>query len=164
MATSKLKVPILILLGSTSDRPAMAGCEAVLGELGIGYRLEISSAHRHPDRTRRLARTAERQGYQVIITAAGLAAHISGVVASESLLPVIGVPLAGSPLAGLDALYSMVQMPRGVPVATMALASSGPVNAAIFAAQILAIEDRQVKTRLTRWKAKLARRSSPKRS
>lgn len=148
---------VLVILGSDSDRQAMQSCFETLGQLGILHRIEVSSAHRQPERTRLLAREAEKAGVQVIITAAGLAAHLPGVVKAETILPVIGVPLAVSPLNGIDALYSMVQMPKGVPVATMALASSGAINAALLAGEILAINDPVIRQRLLRWKNNLAR-------
>lgn len=143
---------VLILLGSKSDEQAMAGCVEYLGRFGIPHALKISSAHRQPDETASLARDAERDGYGVVIAAAGMAAHLPGVVASHTLLPVIGVPLEGSALHGVDALYSIVQMPAGIPVATVAIGSAGAKNAAILAAEILALNDDTLREALTQFR------------
>lgn len=132
---------VLILLGSKSDEQAMSGCVEYLTRFGIAYDVKVSSAHRQPDETAALARGAERDGYGVVIAAAGMAAHLPGVVASHTTLPVIGVPLEGSALHGVDALYSIVQMPAGIPVATVAIGSAGAKNAAILAAEIFALND-----------------------
>lgn len=148
---------VLVILGSKSDEEAMAGCLALLDEFGIGYDFQISSAHRNPGRTKALAETAESKGFEVVIAAAGMAAALPGVVASHTTLPVIGVPLKGSALNGVDALYAIVQMPAGVPVATMAIGSHGAKNAAIFAARIIALSDSKVKTKLKEYYDKLAR-------
>lgn len=132
---------VLILLGSKSDAEVMGEAARILGELRIPCTMTVASAHRSPERTQALAREAEGAGYCVIIAGAGAAAHLAGCVAAETVLPVIGVPLAGSPLFGFDALLSTVQMPAGVPVATMAVGKAGAQNAAILAAQILAQSD-----------------------
>jgi phosphoribosylaminoimidazole carboxylase PurE protein len=123
---------------------------------GISYTLTVSSAHRQPAQTTRLAREAREAGYRAIICVAGMAAHLGGVVAAHTTLPVIGVPIGGSSLGGADALYSFVQMPAGVPVATMAIGPAGFANAVIFCAQVLALHDEGVAERLETFKSELA--------
>src|SRR3989441_7246184 len=123
-------------MGSDSDPPVMEEALKILEEFGVAYEVDITSAHRTPDVTAEHARSAEKRGFGAIILGAGHAAHLAGVVAAHTTLPVIGVPLASSALQGLDSLLSTVQMPGGVPVATMAIGKSGAINAAIFAAQI----------------------------
>ena len=130
-----------IVIGSDSDRDVMQVCLKQLDELGIAAELNVLSAHRTPDRARAYAREARARGVRVLIGAAGMAAHLAGALAAESLLPVIGVPLEGGPLRGIDALLATVQMPKGVPVAAMAIGKAGAQNAALFAAQILALDD-----------------------
>lgn len=130
---------VLIMLGSKSDMPYADRCRATLSELGIDSDLEISSAHRQPDRTDEIAKNAADSGYEVIICMAGLAAALPGVVAARTDLPVIGVPLPAA-LEGLDALLAIAQMPGGVPVATMGIGNAGAKNAAILAARILALK------------------------
>jgi len=132
---------VLILMGSRADKEVMGEAARVLSEYGIPCTMTVASAHRSPGRTRQIASQAEGEGYSVIIAGAGAAAHLAGVVAAETLLPVIGVPLAGSPLSGFDSLLSTVQMPAGIPVATMAVGKAGAQNAAHLAAQILALTD-----------------------
>ena len=149
---------VLILLGSKSDLEAVKGCGELLDKFEVPYRLEISSAHRQPDKTRNLVKEAEETGAEVIIAAAGMAAHLPGVIASLTTLPVIGVPLAGSALSGVDSLYSIVQMPAGIPVATMAIGSHGAKNAAIFAVEILALNDDSLKAKLKSYRDELAAR------
>jgi 5-(carboxyamino)imidazole ribonucleotide mutase len=129
-----------IVIGSASDRDVMDECIRALEEVGISFEISISSAHRSPDKTRDYALTASQRGIEVIIAGAGWAAHLAGVLASHTALPVIGVPIDSSPLRGIDALLSTVQMPPGVPVATMAIGRGGARNAALFAAQILALK------------------------
>lgn len=130
------KVPLVgIIMGSKSDLPTMEGCTKELEELGVTYELVIASAHRNPDKVHEWAGTAHERGLKVIIAAAGKAAHLGGVVAAFTPLPVIGVPMKTSDLGGLDSLLSMVQMPSGVPVACVAI--NGAKNAAIYATQIL---------------------------
>jgi len=142
-----------ILIGSESDRPVMERCLAQLEELGVAAELRCLSAHRTPDAVREYARAAEKRGIRVLVAGAGMAAHLAGALAAESLLPVVGVPLDAGPLHGVDALLSTVQMPRGVPVACMAIGESGAANAAVFAAEILALEDGTVRERLERLRA-----------
>ncbi|HEY7585048.1 MAG TPA: 5-(carboxyamino)imidazole ribonucleotide mutase [Candidatus Deferrimicrobiaceae bacterium] len=139
---------VLILMGSRSDADVMGEASRTLSELGIPCTTTIASAHRSPGRTQKLAREAEGEGFSVIIAGAGAAAHLAGVVASETVLPVIGVPLASSPLSGLDSLLSTAQMPGGVPVATMAVGRAGAQNAAYLAAQILALSDAKLRKKL----------------
>jgi len=137
-----------ILMGSDSDLPVMQEAAAMLQEFGIEYEMTIASAHRTPKKVLEYGQTADRRGIKVIIAGAGWAAHLAGVVASQTTLPVIGVPIDSSPLKGLDALLATVQMPGGVPVATMALGKAGAKNAGIFAAQIIAAADVKIANRL----------------
>lgn len=147
---------VLVLLGSDKDKVHLERGLPYFERLGITYRLVVSSAHRQPDQTASLAKGARTEGYQAVICLAGMAAHLGGVVAAHTTLPVIGVPLGGSALGGVDSLYSFVQMPAGVPVATMAIGPAGFVNAVIFCAQILALQDSAVATRLDDFKRELA--------
>jgi 5-(carboxyamino)imidazole ribonucleotide mutase len=135
-------------MGSKTDAEVMGEASRTLSELGVPFTMTVASAHRSPGRTQKLARDAEGDGYSVIIAGAGAAAHLAGVVAAETVLPVIGVPLASSPLSGLDSLLSTAQMPGGVPVATMAVGKAGAQNAAYLAAQILALSDPKLKKKL----------------
>jgi 5-(carboxyamino)imidazole ribonucleotide mutase len=137
---------VCILLGSDSDAEVMNNACIALDELGVTYEMQVSSAHRSPERTHDIVRNAERDGAAVYIAAAGMAAHLPGVVASLTTKPVIGVPLAGSPLQGNDALLAIVQMPPGIPVATVAI--NGARNAGILAAQMIALADPAVAQRL----------------
>jgi 5-(carboxyamino)imidazole ribonucleotide mutase len=146
MAKSK----ILIILGSDSDLPIMEDGLDFLKATGVPFTLDISSAHRHPEKTVALAQKAREQGIEVIIAAAGLAAHLPGVVASHTTLPVIGIPLKGDALNGLDSLFSIVQMPRGVPVATVGVNSSR--NACILACEILSIKYAEIRKKLEQLK------------
>lgn len=139
---------VLVLLGSESDRPVMEKTTATLSEFGISCQLEVASAHRNPKRVLELIEEGNRSGVAVYICGAGMAAHLAGMVAAHTIRPVIGVPLAGSELHGWDALLSTVQMPRGIPVATVAIGGHGAVNAAILAAQILAVSDESLAKRL----------------
>ena len=149
---------VLILIGSESDRETMKGCLENLDRFGVPHELVVSSAHRAPERTRRLATEARDRGVRVLICAAGMAAALPGVVAAHTTLPVIGVPLDGSPLSGVDSLHAIVQMPPGVPVATMAIGSAGAKNAAILAVEILALSDPELAAKLDAYKAELAGR------
>jgi phosphoribosylaminoimidazole carboxylase PurE protein len=137
------KASVLILFGSDSDRAVMEETANVLESFGVSSRMETASAHRSPDLVRELVRGASGQGIQVFIAGAGMANHLAGAVAAHTTRPVIGVPLGGSALSGVDALYSTVQMPAGVPVATVAIGSAGAKNAAVLAVQILALEIRR---------------------
>jgi phosphoribosylaminoimidazole carboxylase PurE protein len=149
---------VLILMGSKKDREVMSESVRMLDQFKIPYQMEVSSAHRHPERTRKLAQDAEKKGIKVIIAGAGMAAHLPGVVASCTNLPVIGVPLSASSLSGLDSLLSMVQMPSGIPVATVAIGEAGAKNAAIFAAQILALSDEKIRKSLDRFRRELGKK------
>lgn len=145
---------ILIVLGSDSDLPVMSATCAVLDEFGVDYSLRILSAHRVPQDVAQVATTAQEKGYQVIIGAAGMAAHLPGVIAAYTTLPVIGVPLQSAVLDGQDALYSIVQMPPGVPVATVGI--NAAKNAALLALQIIAVADTQISSMLKQYKATMA--------
>ncbi len=145
-----------VIIGSKSDYEHMVGACEVLTELKIAHEVRILSAHRTPDQTLKYAATAKQRGLKVIIAGAGGAAHLPGVLTAKTIVPVIGVPMPTSTLGGLDSLLSIVQMPKGVPVATMAIGKSGAANAALFAAAILALADPEVGERLTKWRAALA--------
>jgi phosphoribosylamine--glycine ligase len=147
---------VLILIGSASDAPVMQGAVDVLNELGVSSEMTVASAHRSPERVQRLTREAPSQGVRVFIVGAGAAAHLAGVVAAYTPLPVIGVPIDSSALSGLDALLSTVQMPPGVPVATVSIGKAGATNAGVLAAQILALSDSALAKRLGDYKKKLA--------
>jgi phosphoribosylaminoimidazole carboxylase PurE protein len=139
---------VAILMGSASDREQMAGCASVLGDLGIPYEVRVLSAHRTPEDTAGYAAGLAERGVRVAVAGAGMAAHLAGVVAAHTRLPVIGVPLAAGSLQGLDALLSTVQMPGGVPVATVGIGGAGAKNAAHLAARILALGDEDLRRRL----------------
>ena len=147
---------VLIVMGSDSDLPVMEGGAKVLAEFGVPFEMRISSAHRSPQRTASLAAEAAGRGVRVIIAGAGMAAHLAGVIAAETCLPVIGVPIGGGALNGLDALCSTVQMPGGVPVATMSIGAAGAKNAGIFAVQILALSDATLTEKLKAYRGKMA--------
>lgn len=151
-----VKPKVAIVLGSDSDFPVIQDAIRLLNEFGIPYEITVSSAHRSPDRTHRYAVTLEERGLQVIIACAGAAAHLAGVLASHTILPVIGVPIDSSPLNGLDALLSTSMMPAGVPVAAMGIGKAGATNAAILAAQILARADSALAQHLKEYKEKMA--------
>lgn len=152
------KPKVAVVLGSDSDYPVIEDLIRLLKEFGIPYELKVSSAHRSPDRTHRYAVTLEDRGMHVVIACAGAAAHLAGVLASHTILPVIGVPIDSSPMQGLDALLSTAMMPAGVPVATMGIGKPGATNAAILAAQILARSDAELARRLKEYKEQLAER------
>ena len=152
-----VKAKVAILFGSESDRTTMEEAARVLDSFGIAHEMEMASAHRSPDRVREFVKAAPARGVQVFIAAAGMANHLAGAVAAHTTRPVIGVPLDGSPLHGMDALYSTVQMPPGVPVATVAIGAAGAKNAAVLAAQILALSDPALENKLNELKARLAR-------
>jgi len=139
---------VLIMMGSDSDLPVMQEAADILAKFGVPYEIRISSAHRSPVRTMALASEAAGRGIRIIIAGAGMAAHLAGVVASKTTLPVIGVPMPGGALNGVDALYSTVQMPAGIPVATMAIGKAGAKNAGIFAVQVLALTDNRLEAAL----------------
>lgn len=135
---------VLIIMGSDSDLPVMREAAEILERFGVPWEMRISSAHRSPARTMALAAEAADRGIRIIIAGAGMAAHLAGVVAAKTILPVIGVPMPGGALNGVDALYSTVQMPGGIPVATMAIGKAGAKNAGLFAVQVLALADERL--------------------
>lgn len=143
-----------ILMGSDSDFPTMEEAAKILQDFAVGFEMHVSSAHRSPDRVSRFARDAEGRGLRVLIAGAGGAAHLAGVIAAHTVLPVIGVPMEGGALHGLDALLSTVQMPSGIPVATVAIGKAGARNAALLAIQILALSDPGVRRRLLAYRAR----------
>ena len=149
-------VKVGIIMGSPSDWPTMKEAAAILDELGVGYETKIVSAHRTPDRLWAYGKAAAGRGLQVIIAGAGGAAHLPGMMASKTRVPVVGVPVQTRALAGLDSLYSIVQMPKGYPVATMAIGAAGAANAGLLAAGILALHDDALARRLDAWRAALS--------
>lgn|SRR5574341_80812 len=151
------KPRVLILVGSKSDTETMQQAYQILKQFQIPCQMIISSAHRNPAKTHQIAKKASQNGIKVIICAAGMAAHLAGAVASETYLPVIGVPIANSYFKGTDAYLSTLQMPFGVPVATMSVGNSGAKNAAVLAAQMLALTDAKLKKRLQEFKKNLAK-------
>lgn len=146
-----------IVMGSDTDLPVMREAAATLKKFGIPFEIEITSAHRSPDRTHEYARTAAERGLKAIIVGAGGASHLAGIIAGVTTLPVIAVPMATTPLSGMDALLSTVQMPSGVPVGVMAVDKAGAINAAIYAAEIIATSDPEMARRLAKHKEDLAR-------
>jgi phosphoribosylaminoimidazole carboxylase PurE protein len=151
------KPRVSILYGSESDRGTMEETARVLERFGVPHEMEAASAHRTPEKVRDHVRSASERGVAIFIAAAGMANHLAGAVAAQTTLPVIGVPLAGSPLGGIDALLSTVQMPAGVPVATVAIGSAGAKNAAVLAVEILALGDVGLRLKLEDFKQGLAR-------
>jgi 5-(carboxyamino)imidazole ribonucleotide mutase len=161
MSPKKAPLPrVGVVLGSDSDIETMRPCLVTLKEFGIPYEVRVISAHRTPLAAHEYAATAIERGLQALIAAAGGAAHLAGVLASITPLPVIGVPMPTSHLGGLDSLLSVVQMPSGVPVATVAVGKSGPVNAAVLAAQILATADTRLREKIIEYKLRLGERVS----
>ena len=148
---------VAIFMGSKSDLPLMREAAEVLKKLGVSYDMTVTSAHRTPDRTEKLIKAFEANGGEVFIAGAGSAAHLAGVIAARTVLPVIGVPIDSSPLQGWDALLATVQMPGGVPVASMAVGKAGAKNAGIFAAQIIARKDPELVKRLVAYKEEMAK-------
>ncbi|WP_371156550.1 5-(carboxyamino)imidazole ribonucleotide mutase [Jannaschia sp. 2305UL9-9] len=148
--------PVGIIMGSTSDWPTMKEAADMLDALSVPYETAIVSAHRTPDRLWSYGKTAADRGLRVIIAGAGGAAHLPGMMASKTRIPVIGVPVQTKALSGVDSLYSIVQMPRGFPVATMAIGAAGAANAGLMAAAILAVSDPDLARRLDQWRADLS--------
>lgn len=144
-----------VVMGSKSDAEVMQGALDVLTSLGIEHEVNIISAHRNPDKAREYAQSARKRGIEVIIAAAGMAAHLPGVLASWTTLPVIGVPMASGELKGVDALYSIVQMPTGIPVACVAIGSTGAKNAAYLAAEILALKHDKILRAYEKYRSEL---------
>ena len=153
-----MSLKVAIVLGSDSDYPVIQEMLKVLCEFDVTHEVTVSSAHRSPERTRRYVAKLEQRGVQVVIACAGAAAHLAGVLAAHTILPVIGVPIDSSPLQGLDALLSTSMMPAGVPVATMGIGKAGATNAAVLAVQILALSDPTLARRLKDYKKQLADR------
>lgn len=157
MAETRPTAPrVLVLTGSSSDLPEIEKMVPLLERFGLSHRIEVASAHRQPQKVHQLLEEAERGGTEIFIAAAGMAAHLPGVVASLTDKPVIGVPLASGPLAGFDALLSIVQMPPGIPVATVAVGGAGARNAAVLAARILALKDPRVAAALADYRREMA--------
>jgi phosphoribosylaminoimidazole carboxylase PurE protein len=156
-AKSAKKALVSVVMGSDSDLPIMTETTKVLEEFGIDFELILTSAHRTPQRTTKFAAFAAGRGIKVIVVGAGAAAHLAGVIASQTTLPVIGIPINATALNGLDALLSTVQMPGGIPVATMAIGKAGAKNAALFAARILALENKELRTKLSAYIKKMAK-------
>ena len=146
--------PVAIIMGSTSDWETMEHAALILGELGVAYATHVVSAHRTPDRLYQFAKNAQKQGIKVIIAGAGGAAHLPGMTASMTSLPVLGVPVESKALKGMDSLLSIVQMPGGVPVGTLAIGKPGAINAGLLAASILALSDEKLAKKLTAWREK----------
>jgi len=145
-----------VIMGSDSDLPVMEGALQVLDEFEVPYEVRILSAHRSPEETSGYARSGAQRGLKVLIAGAGWAAHLAGILAAETILPVIGIPVNSSPLQGFDALLATVQMPPGIPVATMAIGKGGARNAALFAVQILALQEPDLSEKLRVFKLKMA--------
>jgi 5-(carboxyamino)imidazole ribonucleotide mutase len=155
---SSKKIRVGIIMGSKSDWSTMKAAADVLDELGIGNEAKILSAHRTPDQHREYVESAQSRGLCVIIAGAGAAAHLAGVTAAKTLLPVLGVPIQGGALNGLDSLLSIVQMPKGIPVGTLAIGEGGAANAGLLAAAIIALQDTEVAARLEAYRAAQTKR------
>ncbi|WP_313099622.1 5-(carboxyamino)imidazole ribonucleotide mutase [Atlantibacter hermannii] len=152
MSLSQNPARIAIVMGSKSDWATMQHAAEILDALDVPHHVEVVSAHRTPDKLFSFAETAQDNGYQVIIAGAGGAAHLPGMIAAKTLVPVLGVPVQSAALSGVDSLYSIVQMPRGIPVGTLAIGKAGAANAALLAAQILAQHDSVLLARLAQWR------------
>ena len=152
MTTNKKNQKVAIVMGSQSDYPVMKKCEEILKIFRIKYETKIVSAHRTPDRMFAFSKTAAKNNFSVIVAGAGGSAHLPGMIASLSALPVIGVPIETKKLKGLDSLLSIVQMPKGIPVGTVAIGKNGAFNAGLLAASIIALSDSQIKKKLDRWR------------
>ncbi|MGV7094204.1 5-(carboxyamino)imidazole ribonucleotide mutase [Siccibacter turicensis] len=152
MSSSQNPARIAIVMGSKSDWATMQFAAEILDALNVPHHVEVISAHRTPDKLFSFAESAQHNGYQVIIAGAGGAAHLPGMIAAKTLVPVLGVPVQSAALSGVDSLYSIVQMPRGIPVGTLAIGKAGAANAALLAAQILAQHDAALLERLAAWR------------
>jgi phosphoribosylaminoimidazole carboxylase PurE protein len=150
-----MKMKVAVFIGSDSDYEVVQHALDILKEFQVSFTLEVTSAHRSPDRTVKLVQSSEREGAEVFIAVAGKAAHLAGVVASHTVRPVIGVPVESPALSGLDALLSTVQMPKGIPVATMGLGKSGAANAALLAIQVLSLGDTSLREKLKEYREKM---------
>jgi len=148
---------IAVFIGSDSDFDIAKEAVSVFKEFGVSFHLEVTSAHRSPERTKKLVSDLEKQGADIFIAVAGKAAHLAGVVASHTYKPVIGVPVGGAALGGLDALLSTVQMPKGIPVACMGIGKSGAVNAALLAVEILSLQDESIAEKLATYREKMVK-------
>lgn len=153
------QIQVSVVMGSESDLPVMKKCLEILDDFAVVYEMKVLSAHRMPEATSGYAKNIEKRGIKVVVAGAGGAAHLPGTIAAHTIIPVIGVPLASSNLQGLDALYSIVQMPAGVPVACMAIGAAGAKNAAILAVKILSLSSSELKKRMEKYKARLAQGS-----
>ncbi|MFC0140843.1 5-(carboxyamino)imidazole ribonucleotide mutase [Erwinia mallotivora] len=156
MSSNAAPARIAIVMGSKSDWATMQFAADILTSLAVPFHCEVVSAHRTPDKLFSFAEQAAENGFQVIIAGAGGAAHLPGMLAAKTLVPVLGVPVQSAALSGVDSLYSIVQMPRGIPVGTLAIGKAGAANAALLAAQILALHDNQLASRLDGWRQKQA--------
>ena len=152
MKSIKSKHKVSIVMGSKSDYPTMKSCEDILKKLKVKYETNIVSAHRTPDRMVKFAKSAEANNISVIIAGAGGSAHLPGMIASLTTVPVLGVPIESKKLKGLDSLLSIVQMPKGIPVGTLAIGESGAFNAGLYAASIISVFDKDIRRNLTKWK------------
>ena len=152
MVTIKSKHKVSIVMGSKSDYPTMRLCEDILKKLKVKYETNIVSAHRTPDRMVKFAKSAEANNISVIIAGAGGSAHLPGMIASLTTVPVLGVPIESKKLKGLDSLLSIVQMPKGIPVGTLAIGESGAFNAGLYAASIISVFDKEIRRNLTKWR------------
>ena len=152
MKTIKSKHKVSIVMGSKSDYPTMKSCEDILKKLKVKYETNIVSAHRTPDRMVKFAKSAEANNISVIIAGAGGSAHLPGMIASLTTVPVLGVPIESKKLKGLDSLLSIVQMPKGIPVGTLAIGESGAFNAGLYAASIISVFDKDIRRNLTKWR------------
>ena len=152
MVTIKSKHKVSIVMGSKSDYPTMKLCEDILKKLKVKYETNIVSAHRTPDRMVKFAKSAEANNISVIIAGAGGSAHLPGMIASLTTVPVLGVPIESNKLKGLDSLLSIVQMPKGIPVGTLAIGESGAFNAGLYAASIISVFDKDIRRNLTKWR------------
>lgn len=152
MSSNAAPARIAIVMGSKSDWATMQFAADILTSLAVPFHCEVVSAHRTPDKLFSFAEQAAENGFQVIIAGAGGAAHLPGMLAAKTLVPVLGVPVQSAALSGVDSLYSIVQMPRGIPVGTLAIGKAGAANAALLAAAILALHDKELATRLSDWR------------
>ena len=152
MAKRKSKILVGVIIGSKSDLPFIKETLNILESFKISYELKVLSAHRNPDKTSKYAEEAEKRGIEVIIAAAGLSAHLAGALAARTLLPVIGIPVPGEPLKGVESFLSTLQMPSGVPVATMSIGKAGAKNSAILAAEILSLKYPEIRRKLREYK------------
>lgn len=155
---------VSVVMGSKSDHPVMKNCTEMLDDFSIFYEVKVLSAHRMPEATMEYAKNLVKRGVRVVIAGAGGAAHLPGTIAASTTIPVIGVPIVSSSLGGLDSFYSIVQMPRGVPVGCMAIGTSGAANAAIFAVQIISLSSPSVRKKLEDYKLYLARKKNNKKN